>query len=155
MSVSDLHSKFTFNSAHWLRILQQDHHHHVRSSFFSWWPIKLHQTNSRQKSFMRFLYSLLLGLLEFECEWCLLLLFFLFACHQQQTCSSATNLSGCALRGSMMMSIFVFSLWWFAWYSTFFVEIEFQKNNYGMCFWNLLSRRRNDTRTNKLFWWNF
>ena len=88
MSVSDLHSKFTFNRAHWLCILQQDHHHHVRSSFFSWWSIKLHQTNSRQKSFMRFLYSLFLGLLEFEREWCLLLLFFSSFC----VLLSATNL---------------------------------------------------------------
>ncbi len=33
--------------------------------------------------------------------------FFLFACHQQQSCSSATNLmSGCALRDAVMMSYF-------------------------------------------------
>ena len=157
MSVSDLHSKFTFNRAHWLRILQQDHHHHVRSSFFSWWSIKLHQTNSRQKSFMRFLYSFFLGLLEFECEWCLLpsppFFFFLRvisnkAVHQQQTWWVVVRY---AFR--WWCHIFVFSLWWFAWYSTFLWKLNVRRTI--MCCCKLLSRKRNDTRTNKLFLWNF
>ena len=155
MSVSDLHSKFTFNRAHWLRILQQDHHHHVRSSFFSWWSIKLHQTNSRQKSFMRFLYSLSLGLLEFECEWCLLLLFFSFCV------SSATNLFisnklewVCATRSGDDVIFLSFRCGGLHDIVRFLWKLNVRRTI--MCFWwKLLSRKRNDMRTNKLFRWNF
>ena len=143
MSVSDLHSKFTFNRAHWLRILQQDHHHHVRSSFFSWWSIKLHQTNSRQKSFMRFLYSLLLGLLECEC-FLLSFFFCVWATNNEWLCAtrSSDDVIFLSLRCGGLHNIVRF-LW------------KLNVRRTIMCFWNLLSRQRNDTRTNKLFWWNF
>ena len=45
--------------------------------------------------------------------------------HQQQTWWVVVR---CAIW--WWCHIFVFSLWWFAWYSTFFVEVECQKNNY-------------------------
>ena len=107
MSVSDLHSKFTFNSAHWLCILQQDHHHHVRSSFFSWWSISfIKPTAAKSHSCVSCTLSSCWDFLNLNVNDAFSFFFFLFACHQQQTCSSATNLSGCALRGLVMMSYF-------------------------------------------------
>ena len=129
--VSDLHSMFAFfNNAHWLR-----------SSFFSWRSMKLHQTN-------RFIRCLCCSLLNVPFAF-FLVVYTTYAATTKKSCENHTlreTRPWCHIFLSFRLCC-RHNLVRFMW--------KLNVKRTIICFEILRSPVRNDTHTKLLFWWNF